>query len=131
MSRSRFSYKSQDFNKIVAASQLQRPDSEPGVDTVRIYVENHVGRNRECVIWIRFDNLNLNEKGCLPYMREDLLILKLCPLEEKASHHLSSGQHQLSDSEPGADIIKICIKRDSECNETNLTISVDRFHNEN
>ena len=60
-------------------------DSEPGVDTVRIYAENH-GVNREFFIWIRFDNMKRGEKGSLPQMLEDLLISETCPLEESASH---------------------------------------------
>ena len=47
-------------------------DSETEVDTVRIYVENDQGKNRECVIWIRFDNMKLGEKGPLTLLLEDL-----------------------------------------------------------
>ena len=64
-----------------------RSDSEPGVDTVGIYVENHSGENREFVIWIQFDNRKSNEKGYLPLLREDHLISETCHLEERASHH--------------------------------------------
>jgi hypothetical protein len=61
-------------------------DSEPGVDTVGIYVENHEGRNRECFIWIRIDNMKLGERGSMALLPEDLLISETCPLEESASH---------------------------------------------
>ena len=40
----------------------QWSDSEPEVDAMGIYVKNHCGRNREFLIWIRFDNMKLNEK---------------------------------------------------------------------
>ena len=63
-------------------------DSEPGVDTVGIYVENHHGWNRECFIWIQFDHMKLGEKGSLPLLLEDPLISETCPLEESASHHI-------------------------------------------
>ena len=65
----------------------QRSDSEPGVDTVGIYVENHYNVNREFFIWIRFDNMKLGEQGSLAHLREDPLISETCPLEESASHH--------------------------------------------
>ena len=79
--------------------QHQRSDSEPGVDTVGIYVENHVGRNRECFIWIRFDNRKLCEKGSLPHLRKDPLISETCPLEESASHHLFPGGESVAPHE--------------------------------
>ena len=44
----------------------QRYDSEPGVDTIGIYVENHHGMNREFFIWIRFDHMKLGEQGSRP-----------------------------------------------------------------
>ena len=69
----------------------QWSDSEPEVDTVGIYVENHFNRNREFVIWIRFDNMKLGEKGSLPQLLEDPLNSETCPLEESASHHLPPG----------------------------------------
>ena len=62
-------------------------DSEHGMDTVGIYVENHEGRRREFFIWIRFDHRKLGEKGSLPALREDPLISETCPLEESDSHH--------------------------------------------
>ena len=49
-------------------------DSEPEVDTIGIYVENHEDWNRECFMWMRFDHGNIGEKGSLPLLREDLLI---------------------------------------------------------
>ena len=72
----------------MALFDLVRSDSEPGVDTVGIYVENHHGVNRECFTWIRFDNMKLSEKGSLLHLREDPLISETCPLEESASHHV-------------------------------------------
>ena len=62
-------------------------DSEPRVDTVGIYVENHYSTCREFFIWMRFDNMKLGEKGSLPQLLEDPLISETCPLEESASHH--------------------------------------------
>ena len=62
-------------------------DSEPGVDTVGIYVENHYSWNREFFIWIQLDNIKLSEKGSLPLLLEDHLISETCPLAENASHH--------------------------------------------
>ena len=56
------------------------------MDTVGIYVENHVGENRECFIWLRFVNRKLWEKGSLPQLRKDPLISEMCPLDESASH---------------------------------------------
>ena len=38
----------------------QRSHSEPGVDIVGIYVENHEGVCRECFIWMRFDFCSLD-----------------------------------------------------------------------
>ena len=66
ISKTRFSQTSQDFDKIVAVSHLQRSDSEPEVDIFGIYVENHEGKNRECIIQIRFDFMKLGEKGVSP-----------------------------------------------------------------
>ena len=77
----------QDSSKTVADLPYQWSDSEPGVDMVGIYVENHYSKNRECFIWIRFDNMKLGEKGCLPLRLEDPLISETCPVEESASHH--------------------------------------------
>ena len=74
--------------KIVAVFDHMRSDSEPRVDTVGIYVENHYNECRELFIWIPFGNGKLGEKGCPPLLLEDLLICKLCPLEESASHHV-------------------------------------------
>ena len=45
----------QDFVTYVHPGPHVHWDSEPGVDTVGIYVKNHVSRNRQCFIWIRFD----------------------------------------------------------------------------
>ena len=60
MSRIRFSYKSQDSDRIVADVTHQRSDSEPTVDTVGIYVriilvriENAAfGHDLICEIWM-------------------------------------------------------------------------------
>ena len=90
ISRSHISQQFQDVVKIVAVLHHQRSDSEPGVDTNGIYVENHEGKNRECFIWIRLHHRNLGEKGYQTLLLEDPLIYKNCPLEESASHHLSS-----------------------------------------
>ena len=49
----------------------QWSDSEPEVDTVGIYVENHYNVNRSFFIWIRFDNVKLGEQGSIPYLLED------------------------------------------------------------
>ena len=68
----------------------QRSDSEPGVDTVGIYVENHQGPCREFVIWIRFEHRKLGEKGSLPYLWEDPLISEMRLLAESASHHVAN-----------------------------------------
>ena len=73
------------------ADTYQCSHSEPGVDTVRIYVENHDNRNRECFIRIPFDHRKTGEPGSLPHLREDLLISETCALEESASHHLPAG----------------------------------------
>ena len=77
----------QDSLRIVALVKPMRSDSGPGVDTVGIYSENHDNECREFFIWIRFDNRKSDEKGALPLLLEDFLILQLCPLEESASHH--------------------------------------------
>ena len=74
----------------MTVSHLQGSDSEPGVDTVGIYVENQQGECREFLIWIHSDHRKLSEKGCLPLLREDPLISETCPLEESASHHMAS-----------------------------------------
>ena len=66
ISRDRFSQESQDYVAIVAVCRLQRLDSEPGVNTVEINVENHEGLNRECFIRIRFDHGKRCEKGSSP-----------------------------------------------------------------
>ena len=71
----------------MAVVKPMRSDSGPGVDTVEIYVENHDNECREFFIWIRFDNRKLGEKMSLPLLLEDSVIFKLCPLEERASHH--------------------------------------------
>ena len=57
-------------------------DSEPGVRTVGIYVENHEDQNRKCFIWIRFDHRKFGEKESLPYLREDASISKTYHLEK-------------------------------------------------
>ena len=87
ISRSRFSQDLQDSEKIGAVFLPLWSDSEPGVDTVGIYVENHSNRCREIFIWIRFDHRRLGEKGSPPLLLEDPLISETCPLEESASHH--------------------------------------------
>ena len=58
----------------MADIHLQRSDSEPGVDIDGIYVEDHVARNQECFIWIRFGYLKLDERGFLALLLEDPLI---------------------------------------------------------
>ena len=63
-------------------------DSEPGVDTVGIYVENNCNRCREFFMLIRFDNMKLGEKGFIPLLLEDLLILQFGAPEESVSHHI-------------------------------------------
>ena len=98
----------------MAVSQHLWCDSEPEVDTVGIYVENHHGRCREFFIWIRFDNMKLSEKGHLALLLEDLLISEISPLEESASHHfpcksqdsdkiVADVHHLWCDSEPEVD----------------------------
>ena len=74
----------------------QWSDSEPVVDTVGIYVENHYNVNREFFIWIRFDNMKLGEQGSLTLLREDPLISETCPLEESASHHLPQNSRNMN-----------------------------------
>ena len=49
----------------MAVLHHERSDSEPGTDTVGIDAENHEGKNRECFIWIRFEQRKLGEKGPL------------------------------------------------------------------
>jgi hypothetical protein len=61
----------------VAGDPHQRHDSKHGANTTKIYDENHEGKNRECVICIRFDNVKLGETGCLPLLLEDPLISNL------------------------------------------------------
>ena len=78
----------QDFVKMVAVVKPMHSDSRPGVDTVGIYVENHNNECQEFSIWIRFDNRKSGEKGSLPLLLEDSLVLQLCPLEESASHRV-------------------------------------------
>ena len=74
----------------------------PGVDTVGIYVENHKGKNRECVIWIRFDHRKLGEKENIPHLREDASISETCLPEENASHHVENQLGKIENSEgPG------------------------------
>ena len=65
-----------DFGKNVAVRLHMWSESEPRVDTVGIYVENHHGKCREFFIWIRFDHKTLGEKGSIPLLLEDPLILK-------------------------------------------------------
>ena len=65
-------------------------DLTTGVDTVGIYAENHDNECPEFFIWIRFDNRKLGRKGSLPLLLQDSLILKLCHLEESASHNSGS-----------------------------------------
>ena len=73
--------------RIQAVFDPLRSDSEPGVDTVGIYIENHYNECREFFILIRFDHRNLDEKGSLPHLREDASISETCHLEENASHN--------------------------------------------
>ena len=91
ISRTHFSQDSQDSYNILAVLHHERSDSEPGTDTVGIYVESHEGKNRECFIWIRFEKNKLCEKGYLPPLLEDPLISETCALAESASHHLFPG----------------------------------------
>ena len=55
ISRNHISLDLQDYVRNVDPGPHVHSDSEPGVNTVGIYVENHEGTNRECFIWIRFD----------------------------------------------------------------------------
>ena len=87
ISKTRFSQKSQEFDKIVAGFPHMRSDAEPEVNTVGIYVENHHSKNREFFIWKQFDHRKLCEMRTLPALREDPLISEMCLLEESASHH--------------------------------------------
>ena len=73
--------------KNVTDLPLQRSDSEPGVDTVGICVENRYSRNREFLIWIQFDCMTLGENGYIPLLLEDLMISESSLPEERASHH--------------------------------------------
>ena len=87
VSRTQVSYDFQDVVRNVAAFDHLRWDSEPGVGTVGIYVENDYNDCRELFIWIRFDHRKLGEKGSLLLLREDPLISEKCALEENASHN--------------------------------------------
>ena len=101
----------------------QWSDSEPGVDMVGIYVENHYNKNRECLIWIRFDNMKLGEKGCLPLLREDPLISETCPMEESASHHLKSDMV----------VSSRCVGQDKlhpKCMDENAALHVARYNHD-
>ena len=69
-------------------------DSEPGVDTIRIYVENHSNRCREFFIWISFDFLKSRFPRVRALLLEDPLIYETCPLEESASHHVVDARSQ-------------------------------------
>ena len=89
LSRSLCCQKYQDYDKVVADLTHQRSDSERGVDTVGIYVENHEGRNRESIIWIQFDHRRLGEKGCIPLLLEDCMISETCALEESVNQDVS------------------------------------------
>ena len=87
ISKKRFSQKSQESDQNLSWGQYQWSDSETGVHTVGIYVENHHNRNRDLFIWIRFDNMKLGEKESLALLLEDLMVSETCSLEESASHH--------------------------------------------
>ena len=73
-------------HQIVTDLIYQWSDWEHGV-YIGICVENGYIVNREFLIWIRFDNMRLGEKGSLFHLREDPLISDTCPREESASHH--------------------------------------------
>ena len=64
--KSHCSSKSEDVDKIVTDLTPQRSDSEPGVDTGGIYVENHSNRNREFFIWMQLDHGKLDFRWVLP-----------------------------------------------------------------
>ena len=53
----------QDIYRIVVDVRHLWSDSEPGVNTVGIHVENHEGHQRILFIFIRFDHMKLGEKG--------------------------------------------------------------------
>ena len=55
-----------NFTKSLRIFRICGRNSEPGVDTVGIYVENHYNRCREFFKWIQFDFWNIGEKGFLP-----------------------------------------------------------------
>ena len=59
--------------------QHQRLDSEHGVDTVGIYVENHYSMNREFFIWMEFDFWNLDFRGSGPCYWRTLWFLNYVP----------------------------------------------------
>ena len=66
ISRSQFSQELEHVDENMPEVHHQRSDSEPEVDTIGIYVENHWGLNSEFVIWIQSDNRKLGDKGWLP-----------------------------------------------------------------
>ena len=100
MSRSWFSQTIQEFGKIVGGFPHMRSDSKPEVDTGGICVENCNGRNWEFFIWIRFDFWKTWLPRVSALLREDLLIFKLCPLEERASLHAEKIVRRSTSSKP-------------------------------
>ena len=69
-------------------------DSEPEVNIIEIYVENHQGWCREFYIWIQFDVINkIGENVPLLALREDSLISEHVPWWE---HQKSTRTHQKS-----------------------------------
>ena len=79
ISRSRFSQDFQDVDRIVADVPHLWSDSEPGEDTVGIYVENHEGKNRAWFNWIRFHFWNLDFRWLWPTCWRTFWFLKLDP----------------------------------------------------
>ena len=122
ISRNQFSQYFQDLDKSVADVHFHRSESEPGVDTVGIYDENHEGVNRKCFIWIRFDHWKRCEKGYLPHLRENASISETCALEDNALHNVdkiaADCSHLRSDSNPGVDAMGTCVENNvNRCRE--------------
>ena len=57
------------------------------VNTIVIFVENHLDTNRDLFILIRFGHLKSRDKGSGPHIFADHSISETCPLEERASPH--------------------------------------------
>ena len=88
------------------------------MDTIGIFVENHQGRRRAFLIGIRFHNMKLHEKKCLPQLLEDFLISETSPLEKNASHHVEV----VSFDELGAEILGALPLADGEGVRSTLLI---------